>query len=111
MRQWLTLTMLVVVFAGTFSCKKNADIKTTCLPDSKTVREITDKAAVVKAVNNQFYLIEQGTVDSKLRPCTLSQQFQHDNLNVTISGEVKATLQCADCPCCIEDFVITKISQ
>ncbi len=75
-----------------------------CFPNASTVRLIEVKPAIVKEVAGRFYLVEQGAIDKKLNPCNLTADFQVDNLPVTISGVVKATISSG--PCCTEDFVI-----
>ncbi len=55
------------------------------------------------------YVVEENAIDNKLIPCNLTKEFQVDNLLVTISGDVKETVQSASSPCCSENFVITKI--
>ena len=82
-----------------------------CFPDSVTVRQIKDKQAIIKSAGGRFYIVEQGAVDTKLRPCNLAEEFQVDSSIVIISGDVKATVNTAFEPCCTEDFVITKIAK
>ncbi len=83
---------------------------TDCFPNTSTVRQITNAQATIKASGGKFYIVEQGTVDTKLNPCTLSQEFQIDNLQVTISGDVKMTSYGLGEPCCIDNFIVTKIT-
>ena len=94
------------------SCKKEKDI-TGCFSNAATVRQILNKQAVIKltATVNPVWIIEQGTIDTKLIPCNFPMEFYQDGLQVTISGEVKSTLQVGAGPCCIENFVITQISR
>lgn len=94
-----------------FSCKKNDTLKTDCFPNDITTRTIVDKQAIIKSVSGKYYIVEQGVIDTKLIPCNLTQEFQVDNLQVTISGDVKATLQVGPGPCCSENFVISKINR
>ncbi len=60
---------------------------------------------------NGIYIIEQGTIDTKLIPCNLPIEFVQDNLQVIISGDVKLRPREANEPCCTEDIVITKITR
>jgi hypothetical protein len=92
------------------SCKKSKDI-TGCFPNAATVRQISNKQAVIKltATVNPVWIIEQGSIDNKLIPCSFPVEFYQDGLQVIISGEVKSTPQAG--PCCTENFVITKISR
>ena len=103
------LTILLGVTMLFHSCKKNETSKTDCFPNDITTRQIINKQASVKLTNGQFYIVEQGTIDTKLIPCNLTQDFQVDNLQVTISGDVKATAQGGSYSCCSENFVISKI--
>jgi len=80
-----------------------------CYSDAITTRTILNKPATIRLQSGQYFIVEQGTIDTKLLPCNLSAEFQIDNLPVTISGEVKATAQNAFYPCCIEHFIILKI--
>jgi hypothetical protein len=92
------------------SCRKKEQVATDCFPNATTYRQIADKpAAVIQAPNGLFYIIEQGTIDTKLEPCNLPAEFQVHNLLVTISGNVKSTVQGGPGPCCTEHFTITKI--
>jgi hypothetical protein len=93
------------------SCKKNETLKTECFPNDITTRTIVDKQAIIKQVDQQFYIVEQEAIDTRLVPCNLSKEFQVNNLQITISGEVKAAVQGGPLPCCSENFVITKISR
>jgi len=101
----LTVTAIIIV-----ACKKSAT-RGDCFAGDATVRTIESKPATIKLLGNVFYIIEQGTIDTRLKPCSLAGDFKVDNLNVTISGEVKATLATDFGPCCIENFVITKITR
>ena len=97
------------------SCKKNDDsinVTTTgCFPDAVTSRQIVNAKATIKKLGEQFFIIEQNTIDTRLNPCNLSPEFQVDNLAVTIDGEVKVTTNSGNQPCCTDNFVITKISK
>ena len=104
----LTFLISATVFN---SCKKNNDTDV-CFSGVPTVRQITDKPAVIKVTATMYavYIVEQGAIDTKLIPCNLPKEFFQNDLQVTISGEVKATPQGSG-PCCTENFVITKITR
>jgi len=95
------------------ACKKNSNSENRCHPDAITVRQIVNKQAMIKltAMIEPVYLVEEGTIDTRLIPCNLPQEFYQSDLLVTISGEVKATPQIGPGPCCVENFVITKITR
>lgn len=94
------------------SCKKENTKTSDCFPNADTYRQIVDRPATVRQqAGGTFYIVEQGTIDTRLNPCNLTTEFQIDNLQVTISGDVKATLQGGTVPCCTENFVITKITR
>jgi hypothetical protein len=113
MRHSLNFIAFALVTTIISSCKKdnNVNTDTDCFPNATTVRQITNAQATVKAAGGKYYIVEQGTIDTKLNPCTLSKEFQVDNLQVTISGDVKLTQQGGLEPCCTDNFVITKISR
>ncbi len=111
MRHSMTLIAFVLPMTMISSCKKDNNTNTECFPNSSTVRQITNAKATVRAVGGKFYLVEQGTIDTKLNPCTLTQEFQVDSLQVTISGDVKLTQYNGLEPCCTDNFLISKISR
>lgn len=110
MRQRLFIVSLFGLTITVNACKKS-DAETGCLPTTTTIRQIINKQATIKltAMINSVYLVEDGTVDTKLIPCNLPQEFYENDLRVTISGEVKASPQVGPGPCCSENFVITSI--
>jgi hypothetical protein len=89
------------------SCKKNNTESANCFSDIATTRTIVDKAASISFANNNYYIVEQSTIDTRLLPCNLSDEFKVNGLIVTVSGEVKNTVISG--ACCTENFVITKI--
>jgi len=103
----LLFSILTFTVSATFfvSCKKE-DKKKECFPGVTTVRQIADKSAVVKvtATVNVVYLVEQGAIDTKLIPCNLPKDYMQNDLQVIVSGDVKATQQ-GFSPCCSENFV------
>ncbi len=101
--------LLVIILVA--SCKKNTDSATGCFAGAPTVRQITNQQAVIKADAGNFYLIEQGSIDSKLKPCSLAAEFRVHGLRVIISGDVKETAAATGMPCCTENFIITGISR
>ena len=108
MKKFIYLLMFSITV---FSCKKEKSNSDDCDPNLTTSRVLVNRpATVLQPSDGQFYLIEHGTIDSKLLPCNLATAFKVHNLAVTISGDVKATVQGGPDPCCIEYFVITKIS-
>jgi hypothetical protein len=109
--QRLALITTTIFLTLASSCRKDSKTLPECFPDTPTNRQVTNQQATVISSGGQFYIIEQGTIDTKLKPCNLQQEFQVNNLQVTISGNVKQTIQGTGEPCCIENFVITKITR
>jgi hypothetical protein len=112
MQHFLTLIAFFILETIVSSCKKDKN-STVCFPGAATVRQITNKQAVIKVTATIYnvYLIEQGSIDTKLIPCSIPMEFYQNDLQVVISGDVKSTQQGGPAPCCYEDFVITKISR
>ncbi len=106
MRRILNLIGFVALTATVISCKKNNE---TCFQNDETVRQITNKAAIIKNTGGQFYIVEEGTIDTQLNPCNLTPDFKIDNRQVMVSGDVKKTIYENSAPCCTENFVITNI--
>lgn len=108
----LILIALAMAVATIGSCKKDKEI-TDCFPNAPTIRQISNKQAIIKltATANPVYIIEQGSVDTKLIPCNFPMEFYQNDLRVVISGDVKPTPQGAAGPCCTESLVITKITR
>lgn len=98
---------LIVIFQ---SCHKNNEANNTadCYVNDITTRQIVNKQATIKSINGEFYIVELNTIDEKLRPCNLAVDFQINNLQVIVSGNVKATPQIG-MPCCTNNFEITSI--
>jgi hypothetical protein len=92
-----------------FSCKKSKETNTQCFSEVTTTRSIIDKPASIFFANNNYYIIEQSTIDIKLLPCNLPDEFKINGLLIKVSGEVKNLV--ANGPCCIDNFVITKITK
>jgi hypothetical protein len=114
MRHYLTVTLFFILITIVISCKKEEKKWTPdCFYNAITVRQISNKQAVIKVTATIYgvYIIEQGSIDTKLIPCNLPMEFIQGDLQVIISGDVKATPQGGPGPCCTENFVITKISR
>jgi len=109
MRKNISLLYLLVLIITAASCKKTDNKNNHCFEADITFRQIVNKQATVKLINNNFYLIELGTIDTRLNPCYLAPEFKVNDLQVVISGDVKATVQMPGEPCCTENFVLTKI--
>ncbi len=108
-RLWIILTSLLTILA----CKKTENSEDDCTPGVTIERIITDKPATVTLSGSQYYIIEQNTIDTRLKPCNLAPAFQINNLSVMVSGEVKFTSAGTPGPgpCCSQNFIITKISR
>ena len=68
-------TLLLVITILFSSCEKEEIEKTDCLSNEATTRQIVNKQATIKLTNTQFYIVENGAIDTKLIPCNLTQQF------------------------------------
>jgi len=113
MRLAYTLFYILILLVFTISCKKETK-KTVCFPDTQTIRFIENKKAVVKITASAVepvYLVEEGTIDTRLIPCNFPHEFYQDELTVTVNGEVKSTQQDQLAVCCAETFVISEISR
>jgi hypothetical protein len=106
----ITGGLFLLVALGT-GCKKNTHAPENCFEDATTVRQITDKQARMVQSGEEFYIVEQGTIDTRLNPCNLAPAFRVNDMEVTVSGDVKATVRSSNSPCCTDDFVITSISR
>jgi hypothetical protein len=102
----LLVNSLVII-----ACNKESSPAPGCATDAPTERTLANKAATVKEIGGKFYIVEQNTVDTKLLPCNLDASFAVDNLQVTVSGEVKKTNQTTGGPCCTNNFIISSITR
>lgn len=111
MHRVLLASAVLTTFVLLSACKKKSD-GDGCHSAAPTIRQLVDKPAVVKVTATVYsvYLVEQGAIDTKLVPCNLPKEFFQNDLQVTISGDVKAAAQDGG-PCCTENIVITKISR
>jgi hypothetical protein len=103
------LTLLVAL-----SCKKDKKEVDDCSNNLPTVREVIKKKATVRLTATAVapvYLVEEGSIDTKLVPCNFPHEFYKDGLTVTISGLVKQTAPGTFGACCYENFVIIDISR
>jgi hypothetical protein len=101
---WVILFLLAFL-----SCKKDKETTSNCFSETPTTRSILNKQAIIQLLNNEFYIIEKGTIDTRLLPCSLADEFKINNLPVTITGEVKNTIPTG--VCCTENFVVNKIEK
>ncbi|MEO8109038.1 MAG: hypothetical protein ABI594_03350 [Ginsengibacter sp.] len=105
------LFVFISVFFLTFnSCKKDNKQDRACFTDTTNTRQIVHEQATIKLSGSEFYMYEEGTIDTKLIPCNLPIDFQVDNLQVTISGYSKSSKEGWPA-CCTEILVITKITR
>ena len=111
MQRCITLIIFLFNIAIISSCKKDNSQNNNCFSDSPTVRQIADAKATIKSSGGEFFIVEQGSIDTKLNPCTLAKEFQIDNLSVMVTGDVKSTSRNPSEPCCTDNFVITKIAK
>jgi len=97
---------------GKFSLRHSAlsaSLRLLLLPT--TERVITQKQAKINITGGRVYIVEKGTIDTRLVPCNLADEFRVNGLDVIVSGEVKVTPDVAGEPCCVPDIVITEISR
>lgn len=111
MRFNMPLVLLLALTIIVTSCKKENVSNVDCFLYTSTVRQIINQPATIKIAGGLFYIVEHSTIDTKLIPCNLSQEFQISNLQVIVSGEVKSSITNAGEPCCSENFVIKKITK
>lgn len=103
------LFLILISVIGLISCDKNNDTDKSCFFEFATTRTVANKPATVRLRNNEYYIIERGSIDAILFPCSLADEFKIDGLAVIVSGNVKNTLPIG--PCCVENFVIRKITK
>ena len=108
MRNIIQLTAIFLLLAM-YSCKKDK-VSSECFANATTVRVINNTQATIKDIGGNYFIIEQGSIDTRLNPCLLAQEYKINNLPVVISGEVKLTPGTFE-PCCTVNFVITKIEK
>lgn len=96
-----------------FACKKQ-EKATGCSSNEPVLRTITNKKATVRVtatVEMPVYLVEEGTIDTRLIPCNLSMDFYREGLQVIISGITQSALPGYSSVCCVENINITSISK
>ncbi len=102
--------LFILGTACILSCKKQNNKPEDCYANEVTYRTLLNaQATIKKSPDNNFFIIEQGTIDTKLNPCNLQDDFKIDSLQVIVTGNVKRTERFGFGPCCIEDFVISSI--
>ncbi|MFT3823129.1 MAG: hypothetical protein QM731_04380 [Chitinophagaceae bacterium] len=73
-----------------------------------TVRSISMKLATIQKTGDEYYVIEENTIDTRLRPCYLPEELRVDKLQVVVTGEVKKTNHSA--VCCTDELLVIKIT-
>jgi hypothetical protein len=109
MRYYQKFIAAILIISALSSCKKRKDVTADCSPNSPTVRKVTNAQATIKKDQGKYFIIEKGSIDSKLNPCALPEEYQINDFSITVSGDVKETHQSNIC--CTENFLITKISK
>lgn len=109
MKQTLSICTIATALLLTHCKKEKGTAVVDCFPNAATARQIINKLAAVKIINGQGYLIEQGAIDGRLKPCNLPDSLAIQDLSVVVSGAVKVTVQEPGTPCCTDNFVITAI--
>jgi hypothetical protein len=110
----LTICMVCLLLPA---CKKNSTAaKNGCDPLAITSRKIVAKKATVKltaTATYPVYLVEEGSIDTKLIPCNFpaGPEYNQNDLQVTITGDVKPVAAIDYGPCCSENLVITSIAK
>lgn len=92
---------------STLACKKHHS--PTACPTGETYRQVTNSPAIVKQQSDVFFLIEEGSIDTRLKPCNLPKIYQVNDLRVIVSGHVKAVFSPGPGPGFTEPFEITSI--
>ena len=96
MRLRLAILSIILFSFLSYSCKKAGNTKQGCDPNATTTRQIVNKRATVKLTATAVYpvyLVEEGSIDTKLIPCNFPNAFYQNDLPVIISGDVKETDQ------------------
>lgn len=107
------LLIATFLFTGLSACKKssntNTEVDCHLLADQVTIRSLIMQPATIKQEGDLFFIAEDGTIDQKLRPCNLTQDFKVHNLKVVVTGEVKKPSLFSSY-CCVYDLLIHKIN-
>ena len=92
-------------------CKQDDQNGAPCFGGAPTTRHIINKPATVQLSGGEYYIVEQHTIDTRLLPCYLKQEFRISGLSVKVSGEVKGSIPGSNGPCCTEGLIIAKITR
>lgn len=111
----MRLTFILLIFAVTLilsACKRENSYQD-CMPDVKTVLTVINGQGKIGLIDSPakygIYINHPDTAE--YIPCNLPESFQIENLQVTVSGLVKYTLDPCFTPGCPQPFVITQISK
>ena len=105
---WILIINLTIV--SIFSCKKQNSTEP-CSDGAPIARQLINKPATIVSSNGRFLIIEDSTIDERLLPCDLPEEFKIDQLRVIVSGKVKSTLIENSNPCCTAYFEIATITR
>lgn len=111
MKHTLTAILCLVLLFSITACKKNKDAKADCYRDNAVRYEINNQLATVYQVNGEYYIAEQNTIDTRLFPCNLPEEFQQNNINIYITGQVKSLPYSNTRPAGDAALIITQITR
>lgn len=94
-----------------FSCKKEKQIRQDCFEGFTAQRQLTDAAAIIKMIDETYFIMEEGTYDERLFPCNLPDKFKKNDLTIKVSGTVYAFASAPPGPVYTNGLVISAISE
>ncbi len=109
-----TLLIMTLAFTAMTACKKsnttNDDSNCSSFMSQETIRAISLQPAIIQQEGDLFFVVEEGAIDKKLRPCYLTQDLRVHNLKVVVTGEVKKSSFLSSY-CCADALLILKIAR
>jgi hypothetical protein len=110
MNRLISFISILVFSAAFMSCSKSTagnEIDCPFMNDS-TIGFINNAEATIKN-SGGTYIVSLGSPDTILFACNLDNTYKFENLQVFVSGDIKATIHNTYDPCTCYNFVITDI--
>lgn len=92
----------IIGFLFFSSCgKSEEEILPVCsLSGTSVIFTVTSDTGTLRKEQNEYYLVAQNSIDSRLYPCNLPDSFRQEGLRLRYSGRVYESAIRTNAPCC-----------
>jgi hypothetical protein len=94
----LCVTAIAIVLLT--GCQKEKYAENPDCSSGAVLQSVVDQPAVVIQLGSDYYLIPEGSIDSRYYPCSIPEAFRVNDLPVKITGDIRAKASAGPRPCC-----------